>query len=561
MVLPVGALTGLKGSLPENRAAQRNLQSVGSPASAIPGAAGAAAAPTPLMIQASPPAQEPASPFPKFSENPIAALGLIISNAADGFRGKQLPTDILRQEALAAEELEIRKASAVFDGIVKIQSILKTTPADKREVIATQFTEAFKNVAPGFDFSVFVWEDFNADDFAQAAPNLADLSDASKRMVMSRIRLLGGGADSAAEVLADKDYLESVFAFEDDFNRPQIIANIRGVQQILQANSIGPEQMPQMTMAEFESLNSQIPENVGFSKSEIGTIRRQVDLQDALNIIPTTILEKAKTAEAEEAGKISAKEGEPKTDFAKLRDDFEAGKITEKEFEDRKARLITITGRTEQDLEAEANKTEARTTGRFRAEAGRKARAAAARISSFADLLDDFQRAGPGAAGFRGGVASFGAGLLSQLNRGLGEGFSQFVAGVDQDQLQNIRSKARSVIGSSITEFSGEESGRFSEPERALAEKALQLLEGEASFEQIRAALGVGVQLAVLAEERELREAGAPIRLDLDKQDGQREMVSELIGFGLTPAEAADTVFEARRLRKLLIQAGAKVGE
>lgn len=192
-------------------------------------------------------------------------------------------------------------------------------------------------------------------------------------------------------------------------------------------------------------------------------------------------------------------------------------------------------------------------------EAGVRAREGASNIATFSSLLGELERVGPGAGGIRALVGSAGAGLLGQINQGLAEGFSEVITGASPAEITSIRQRARAVIAQSITQLSGEESGRFTEAERQMTAEALRLLEPGASFEQIRAALGTAVSLAYTARDKNEIVAGIEPRFDLGTDQGRRALMEELIiDLGLTMEEAMLTLENLQLQRRLMRESGGR---
>jgi hypothetical protein len=146
-------------------------------------------------------------------------------------------------------------------------------------------------------------------------------------------------------------------------------------------------------------------------------------------------------------------------------------------------------------------------------------------------------------------VGEAGGGLIGQLNLSLGEGFTEFVTGVSPQELQTFRTEAQALVAQSITQFTGEESGRFTERERQLTDEALRLLEGTASFAQIKSATEIATKLAFMQRDRQRFEAGLEFAEDLSTEAGQRALLAEIIRAGASPAVAAETVRELIDLR------------
>ena len=188
-------------------------------------------------------------------------------------------------------------------------------------------------------------------------------------------------------------------------------------------------------------------------------------------------------------------------------------------------------------------------------EAETSAVARSGNIAKISGLLDQYERAGAGVAGLSGAAAHIGASVLGQFNQAAAEGWSEFFSGVSQAELTNLRTRAREAIARAIAPYSGEESGRFSEPERQLAETAQPLLEADATWEQISSALQVTISLEYITRDREIGEAGQPQSFDLLTPQGRAMMAQQLEQLGLKEAAAAQTIMIVIKQRALIAEA------
>lgn len=195
----------------------------------------------------------------------------------------------------------------------------------------------------------------------------------------------------------------------------------------------------------------------------------------------------------------------------------------------------------------------ARTQGKAQEEARQETTQLGFTIARGRDLLAQAKDIGPGAAGLRAIVGSGVGGVLGQLNKGLGEATTEFIAGTNQTDLQNFITEGRAFVGGLISEFSGEESGRHTEQERAIAEQAAKVVNNpSASFTQLKAAIESTIKLSILGRERELFESGAAFSHDLSTSQGRLQAAQDMADKGLSASGGADALRALKLLQEEL---------
>jgi len=95
----------------------------------------------------------------------------------------------------------------------------------------------------------------------------------------------------------------------------------------------------------------------------------------------------------------------------------------------------------------------------------------------------------PGLAGLRGRLADYAGGWLGLASPKMGEVFTEFVAGATPEELAAFKCEGNALIAGLITEMAGEESGRFSGPERDITKEALRVFQVETSPALLEGAL------------------------------------------------------------------------
>ena len=120
-----------------------------------------------------------------------------------------------------------------------------------------------------------------------------------------------------------------------------------------------------------------------------------------------------------------------------------------------------------------------------------------------AKLLRTMKLLGPGVTGYRGAIGSVLGGLFGQINKDFGALTTRVITGgATPEELESFRSQAQQLIGKSIEPFTGEESGKISEPERRIAEEGVRAKKKLASEPQITAALQNIITASLLATDR-----------------------------------------------------------
>lgn len=493
------------------------------------------------------------SSAPQFNDNPLGAIGLILSNAAAGFRGQELPTQKIARNQLAQQQINLQQLRVNLDAVkAGVDMFIGLDPDDPRtsaaiDRFAAQFSQT---LGPGFTESLNAGLELARNQGQEAINGLVEHQE--------RIQGLCGLDQKCIQDAASNAALMNQFNETADQERlPAIVQKLQLIGEIVGDEAVQALKADGFTVSDLQ----QFPGEFAFTPEEIRTVTRNKQIQDAL--IPLgfkppdldRLQQERLVVEATAAAFRPPAAGPTPLREDRLLDlkrqaeadgDEEAVAIFDAAIE----KATTIVGRTEQDIGATPGEAES-------VAAGEAARAGAANIATFSSLLSEIERAGEGAGGIRGLLGSTGAGLLGQLNTGLAEGFSEAVTGVSPAELTSIRQRARTVIAQSITQLTGEESGRFTEAERRMTEEALRLLEPGASFEQIRGALGTAVSVAFVVRDGKEMLAGIEPRFDLDTNEGRTGLLEELIlNLGLNSPEALVTLDQITLQRRLMRESG-----
>lgn len=492
------------------------------------------------------------SGIPSFKDNPLGAIGLVLSNFAAGVKGQELPTTKIHRNQLQQQQVNLQQLRVTLDAVKEgVEMFIGMDPDDPRTADAlNRFTEQFvPMLGEGFR------ESMNAG--LELARNRGQ--EAINALVEHQQRIQGicGLDQKCIQDAASNAALMNQFNETVDQQRlPGIVQKLQTIGQIVGDEAIEALKDDGFTISDLQ----QFPEGFAFTPEEIRTISRNKQIQDAL--IPLgfkppeldRLQQERLVVEATAAAFRQPDEPTPLREDrlldlkrqAEAAGDDEAVDLFERAIE----KAVTITGRTEQDIGATPGEKES-------VAAGEAAREEAANIASFTSLINELDRIGKGAAGIRALVGSVGAGLLGQLNEGLAVGFSEALTGANPEEITAVRQRARVVVAQSLTQITGEESGRFTETERQIAQEALRVLEPGASFEQIRGALGTAVSLAFVSRDRNEMLAGIAPRFDLDINDGRVALLTELIQeLGLNSNEAIVTLDQIRLQRRLVRESG-----
>ncbi len=83
--------------------------------------------------------------IPSFQDNPLGAIGVILSQAAAGMRGVAGPVDRAEANAIEQQGLKLRAASVQFRGIEALTEQLSNTPPDSHAAVIARF----EDILPG----------------------------------------------------------------------------------------------------------------------------------------------------------------------------------------------------------------------------------------------------------------------------------------------------------------------------------------------------------------------------------------------------------------------------
>jgi len=169
-------------------------------------------------------------------------------------------------------------------------------------------------------------------------------------------------------------------------------------------------------------------------------------------------------------------------------------------------------------------------------------------IDTMSQALRDVQET-PGASGIRGILADKVGGVLGQLpaiGGSIESAFTQAIAGASPEEVNRVRTQGRLAVAQNLSAITGEESGRFTEPERQIAEQVLGTLQPGASIAQITTAMKIVMELSLDAEMRESEKLGKPM-FNFSSDEGINKFGNYLLDLGFNQDEALNMARERKR--------------
>ena len=177
---------------------------------------------------------------------------------------------------------------------------------------------------------------------------------------------------------------------------------------------------------------------------------------------------------------------------------------------------------------------------------------ASANLSNFGSLLKDVQKYGAAISGFRARLVEAVGAPIGQFSPRMEDWFSKTFTGVSPREIARINNAFQTAIGPLIETYSGEESGRFSEPERKLALKASALRNVAASPIQLEEVLADLITLAYSKQMRARYLLQGGFAYDLNTPDDEkREEAINKLGNQLVSERGMSTEQASKRLELL----------
>ena len=156
----------------------------------------------------------------------------------------------------------------------------------------------------------------------------------------------------------------------------------------------------------------------------------------------------------------------------------------------------------------------------------------------------------PNSIGVPGLVAEKLGGLLGQIPGAgpeLERAFTEAVTGAPPEENKAMRSAFIDTSAAMLTAISGEESGRYTKEERALATESLGALKLTSTLATARAGFIRALQITLASQRREQRNAGQPIE-DISTREGITALGERLVKTGMSEADAKTIIRELIRI-------------
>ena len=146
--------------------------------------------------------------------------------------------------------------------------------------------------------------------------------------------------------------------------------------------------------------------------------------------------------------------------------------------------------------------------------------------------------------------------MVGQLSPSLASTFAEQLGALSVEDASRLRNDIHIAVVKLLTEYTGEESGRFTDKERKIAEEASRLTDVTADVTQVRQGLVNVLKLKIMRQMRNLIALNGRPRHDLLAKDSQarREAVNslgnELVSYGMTKDEAFEIILDIESVQK-----------
>jgi hypothetical protein len=167
-------------------------------------------------------------------------------------------------------------------------------------------------------------------------------------------------------------------------------------------------------------------------------------------------------------------------------------------------------------------------------------------LESLSKTLDDVINT-PGATGFRASLSNVIGGAVGQLpviGKGSEKALVKFISNADPEEVAAVSTRARINVARMLTFITGEESGRYTEAERQIAETTLKSLDPNASPTQIMGATKTLMKILIDDAQRSRQSLGLEPVYDLSSDDGINEFGAFLLDLGFSEEDALEIMEE-----------------
>ena len=299
-----------------------------------------------------------------------------------------------------------------------------------------------------------------------------------------------------------------------------------------------------------------LPEEFAFTENQLRTINRNEDIQNSLisvGLNPASLDVEREKAEIKERAKAKFRDrSAAQTNLAKLqaeRDAAEASGDSRKaaELNAKIKKEVTIIGRTPEDVRTGLEGATPKDIDELRA----GIRDLQGNLEELEKTRKNFED-NPEAGGILGTALESAGGILGQIPF-IGADLAEMLPG-DQEAVKKARTQARFTVASMLTTITKEETGRFTDKERAIAQEAVGALDVTASPPQIQAALETAMEIMTASQNRKVDELLSASRLDLSTDAGADAFNKILLENRFTPQQAEDAIFDVMGRRGLSLE-------
>ena len=204
----------------------------------------------------------PKSPAPQFDEDPLAAIGFVLSSVSAGIQGRELPIVGLKREQAASEAQELRKFTVGINALSAIGAQAERLPFDQRNAFIEQASQKFnETLGPGFGEIL---------KRMIAQPNSSRVFAIAGDLAPELHRMFGEDIKGAEDFLLDP---QNRAFLEESVRRRHIgsamakiqnlISKISGPlrQMLVDSGKVDDEGNPAITSSELRTLNAQVPKD------------------------------------------------------------------------------------------------------------------------------------------------------------------------------------------------------------------------------------------------------------------------------------------------------------
>lgn len=217
----------------------------------------------------------PSGGAPQFADNPLGAIGLVLSNFAAGVKGQELPTTKIQRNQLQQQQLNLQQLRVTLDAVrqgVEMFSGLDPNAPDTQEQI-DRFTAQFTPIlGEGFGESLKAGLELDRTQGRQAIEGLVEHQE--------RIQgICGFDRDCIQNIAANATLMAQFNESADQQRIPGIMQKFQAINQAIGDNELLGQLAEQgYTLAELQ----QLPEGFKFTPEEIRTISRNEQIQNLL---------------------------------------------------------------------------------------------------------------------------------------------------------------------------------------------------------------------------------------------------------------------------------------